>query len=308
MSLIVKKLEEWGPAAAVLAASREMPCVPPRETARLRSWVDAVSDRVHHRELAALICMEGDRPAGLIAYARRGPVVRVGYAHVAGGFEGRLPEMLAGATPFFAPATRVVVDAGPACFSDDPENVAGYAAAGYHRFERARMERLLKATGDDALHQRFHTGPHPDIVALPVNDLPALERLQRAGYAGSPDALLVDDLGNMVTEMLADPWFSAAHSFAVRRDGELHAALYTFLKERTAWIASLCVCPSARGTGLGRHLMLHAMEAFREAGMPRVGLHVTLGNRAAARLYRQVGFRMTGRIGVLYARELTAPE
>lgn len=51
------------------------------------------------------------------------------------------------------------------------------------------------------------------------------------------------------------------------------------------------VIPDERGLGLGRALVLKALEGFRSAGVRRAYLEVTAGNQQAVRLYRQIGFR-----------------
>ncbi len=56
-------------------------------------------------------------------------------------------------------------------------------------------------------------------------------------------------------------------------------------------IQNLGVVPSHRGLGLGRALVHHALEGFRQAGLARAYLEVTADNNRAVRLYREVGFR-----------------
>jgi hypothetical protein len=56
-------------------------------------------------------------------------------------------------------------------------------------------------------------------------------------------------------------------------------------------IQNLGVTPPFRGLGLGRAILLKALDGFRRAGLGRAFLEVTAQNEAAIRLYRQVGFR-----------------
>jgi ribosomal protein S18 acetylase RimI-like enzyme len=56
------------------------------------------------------------------------------------------------------------------------------------------------------------------------------------------------------------------------------------------FIGNLAILPEHRG-GTGRALLLSALWAFREAGIARVSLAVTLANQRAVRLYTSVGFR-----------------
>lgn len=58
-------------------------------------------------------------------------------------------------------------------------------------------------------------------------------------------------------------------------------------------IQNVGVTPAHRGRGLGRALVLKALEGFRLAEMNRVYLEVTAQNTAAIELYRSLGFRVT---------------
>jgi ribosomal protein S18 acetylase RimI-like enzyme len=55
-------------------------------------------------------------------------------------------------------------------------------------------------------------------------------------------------------------------------------------------ITQLCVTPEARGRGLGEALLRAAVGRLADAGAERVGLTVTLSNRAALKLYQHCGF------------------
>jgi RimJ/RimL family protein N-acetyltransferase len=56
-------------------------------------------------------------------------------------------------------------------------------------------------------------------------------------------------------------------------------------------IQNIGVVPAFRGQGLGKALVLRALDGFRRAGLPRAYLEVTAENAGAVRLYRTVGFR-----------------
>jgi ribosomal protein S18 acetylase RimI-like enzyme len=56
-------------------------------------------------------------------------------------------------------------------------------------------------------------------------------------------------------------------------------------------IQNLGVVPGHRGRGLGRALLLQALEGFSRDGLTRVYLEVTAQNDRAVRLYRRLGFR-----------------
>ena len=62
-------------------------------------------------------------------------------------------------------------------------------------------------------------------------------------------------------------------------------------RHRLGAIQNLGITPEHRGLGLGRALLLKALEGFSRHGLGRGFLEVTAQNEAAVRLYRQVGFR-----------------
>jgi ribosomal protein S18 acetylase RimI-like enzyme len=67
-------------------------------------------------------------------------------------------------------------------------------------------------------------------------------------------------------------------------------------------IQNLGVVPEYRGRGLGRALLLRALDGFKKAGLKRARLEVSARNRRAVRLYHESGFIATK---TLY-RELAA--
>ena len=61
----------------------------------------------------------------------------------------------------------------------------------------------------------------------------------------------------------------------------------------SAFVYDVDVTESARGRGIGRALMRHAEAWAREAGYPRLQLHVFGGNEVAIGLYRSLGYTVT---------------
>jgi len=59
---------------------------------------------------------------------------------------------------------------------------------------------------------------------------------------------------------------------------------------RVAHITQLCIAPKARGLGLARSLMHHAMDHLVATGYEAITLTVTEANEAAVRLYKQLAF------------------
>lgn len=57
----------------------------------------------------------------------------------------------------------------------------------------------------------------------------------------------------------------------------------------SAFIKNLCVHPCAQGQGLGRALLLHSFEVFKQRGEPYVDLKVRESNLRARQLYESAG-------------------
>jgi ribosomal protein S18 acetylase RimI-like enzyme len=67
--------------------------------------------------------------------------------------------------------------------------------------------------------------------------------------------------------------------------------LLSEIADRGAWeVAYLGLSPPARGRGLGRAVLAHALEMAAAANVPRLELAVDVRNHPATRLYRLAGF------------------
>jgi ribosomal protein S18 acetylase RimI-like enzyme len=94
--------------------------------------------------------------------------------------------------------------------------------------------------------------------------------------------------------LLRDP----ATEFLVACDGAGEAVAYVQVRYRhSAWVAGVqaeledvFVSPEARGRGVGRRLLTHALARAGERGCRSVGLTTNERNQAALALYERLGF------------------
>lgn len=120
-----------------------------------------------------------------------------------------------------------------------------------------------------------------------ADDLPGIHAIEKASFG--------------------DPWSRAAFAQAMQSP-EVHLAvadpgegapLLGFVALRAvmdeAEILNVAVSPSARGAGVGRALVRHALDRAGEAGAFSVFLEVRPSNVAALALYRSFGFVEVGR-------------
>jgi ribosomal-protein-alanine N-acetyltransferase len=93
---------------------------------------------------------------------------------------------------------------------------------------------------------------------------------------------------------------------AGRQAGALAGYVCFWLAADEVQIANLAVHPANRRRGIGRRLMLHALQAGREAGSRLAVLEVRESNQAARRLYEGLGFRPVGQRPGYYAESREA--
>lgn len=105
---------------------------------------------------------------------------------------------------------------------------------------------------------------------------------------------------------LAEPWSAEtflselaldSRAYVVAHDsrGAFVGYLGCALVGPDAEVQTIAVAPRARGAGLGRQLVEHALEVTRSRGARRLHLEVRADNGDAIRLYRRAGFVEQGR-------------
>jgi GNAT superfamily N-acetyltransferase len=166
-------------------------------------------------------------------------------------------------------------------------------------YKRFRME--IKLAGRD-----LRLPPLPAHYLLIPWDESLLDAFARAKYRSFRDELdasVFPCLGEfegcrrLMSEIVRKPGFlPQATWLGVCSTGGPHRAEYCGTVQGVrdqhglGAIQNLGTVPEHRNLGLGRSLMLMALEGFRKVGVQRVYLEVTAQNQAAIRLYRRIGF------------------
>ena len=88
-----------------------------------------------------------------------------------------------------------------------------------------------------------------------------------------------------------------ASFLAYASGGPIGLILCTRLSPTNGHVCQVSVLPQAQGCGVGRVLMVSALEVFRRAGLSTASLSVTVGNERAQRLYDRLGFTVRKRFG-----------
>lgn len=102
-----------------------------------------------------------------------------------------------------------------------------------------------------------------------------------------------------------DAGLNAPGCFVAERGGEILGYVTTRLDRVNAKgrIPNLAVVESARGLGLGRRLIVHALDYMREEGMKLAQIETMASNAIGQHLYPSCGFEEVGR-QVHYAMRL----
>lgn len=125
-------------------------------------------------------------------------------------------------------------------------------------------------------------------------DLDAIYRLEQLAFSG--DRFSRRQLWHLLNRANAET--RVAEDEAGRLLG--YATVLLRQNSRRARLYSFCVHPEARGSGLGK-LLLVTMEAVaRERGSDVLGLEVRADNRVALGLYRRMGFRLQAWLEAYY--------
>jgi len=112
-------------------------------------------------------------------------------------------------------------------------------------------------------------------------------------YALSP--AFAGDMAVQLAEFRRSGWPGEREGFWVAElDGQVVGGVtLRDLGGGLARLGNLALQPEARGTGAGRRLVEHVLEAAREAGYDRVELFTFSALTDARELYRRAGFQMT---------------
>ncbi|WAS97156.1 GNAT family N-acetyltransferase [Nannocystis punicea] len=92
--------------------------------------------------------------------------------------------------------------------------------------------------------------------------------------------------------------------------GEIEGFTAVHLRQwnRSAELSALFVAPGSRGRGLGRALLVAALDFARDQGVRCLVLETQSTNAPAIRFYRRAGFRFCGVHTALYDPATVAPE
>lgn len=188
--------------------------------------------------------------------------------------------------------------------SDAGDFASIFPAPEFRTFPRLFLECDLSS----AARPRSPVESHDDLpadIALSQwvpQDYQAAGELIHAAYIGHTDSEINDQYRSLhgalrflhnIVRFPGCGVFEPAYSW-VLRDRTSRQPVGLVLASRVgpdvAHITQFCISPRYRERGLGSTLLLHSLQALRDAGFKAITLTVTESNRSAVRLYERFGF------------------
>ena len=177
-----------------------------------------------------------------------------------------------------------------------------FSAEGFQERKRMRMWRSL-----DGYQIQLVRLPEGIQLRPPrMGDEATIAHMIFEHYQGTPDAPIVTSsptqaaaMGRAIFGEQYAP-FDLECSF-IAEDAQKNPVGHIFLgnesteeEAKLVWILDLLVYRHQRGKGLGRGLLVYALNAARTRGYATIGLTVTCDNQQAVHLYRSLGFHERG--------------
>ena len=188
-----------------------------------------------------------------------------------------------------------------------------FLEAGFARHMRLFMECDLGSgpSSMGASSRKTLLPPGYKLIPWSSNYYQAAAELIHASYAGHIDAEINDQYCSLhgslrflhnIVRFPGCGVFDASQSWLLldrATDSLAGMLLCSRVAPEVAHITQLCVLPSARGRGLGRVLLDHAMMQLFDTGFSAITLTVTEANRQAVDLYAASGFRVRYRFDAM---------
>ncbi len=86
--------------------------------------------------------------------------------------------------------------------------------------------------------------------------------------------------------------------FVAELDGQIAGACMAGYDGHRGWLYAVAVDDAYRRQGLGRQLVLHAVERLQHLGCIKINLQIRADNHAVADFYRDLGFKVEDRLSM----------
>lgn len=281
------------------------------------------------RELDGFVAMSGSRTIGLAYYVVEDQRGSIGDIYVARDWRG------AGVDRQLLAAILDELERGPRlrriesqCVSIDNDGAGDlFAARGFDGFERFYMMKDLRQGADD---ERGVASARPAPAAYGLDtadmlvrgwqeaDFAQAARVIHQSYRGRSDSRInrqykteagCAELLTILTDHLwCGDFLPHVSRIAVRRGTRRLAGVLiaSRIAPRVGHIGQVSVHHAVQRQGLGRHLMISALQQFAQYGFHTATLAVTAINEPALRLYESLGFHSIHRFPV-FVKERRSP-
>jgi len=184
---------------------------------------------------------------------------------------------------------------------DGPAVREHFRSLGFRGYDR----QFLYLSVRDAEELSFHEDTSLREVEWDSKWFPAAAGLILESYRGHVDSDISDQyqsqsgavrfLENIIRlrgcgKFMPEASFLVIDGSATERSRLCGMILTTVVSDRIAHITQLCIRPQHQGRGLGRRLIARVVDILRRSGFQGATLSVTISNRTAMELYRNVGF------------------
>ena len=214
---------------------------------------------------------------------------------------------------------------------DEGVNNQVFLNHGFRIYPRLFMECNLRTAGHNHLNGHNGSGGNPSrhAASLPANI--RFQRWEQKFYQASAELIHESYLGN-IDSRINDQYrtlhgslrflhnivrfpgcgvFEETASWMLMDTGTnqmIGLVLCSRVAPTVAHITQLCIAPKARGAGLARSLMQHAMDHLAATGYDGITLTVTELNEAAVRLYDHLSFKTVHRFDAMVSEKPNAAD
>jgi len=132
-----------------------------------------------------------------------------------------------------------------------------------------------------------------------AGDIPALVRLDEAAFQ--------EDLWRNDAESFRRCLNRMPHFIVAERERRIVGYQFSDIQRDKGYLARAAVHPEAQGQRIGVRLVAEAIQFFKSRGIRDIFLNTQSDNLRAQRLYKWLGFRVTGQEAVVLERQIAEP-
>jgi ribosomal protein S18 acetylase RimI-like enzyme len=173
------------------------------------------------------------------------------------------------------------------CFSNNKENIAYYSSKEGFKYDEG-MHIIKKELTEESFH--IIDIEDIDFVKLElIDEEEIIQLIEKQSKVFASSGYSVEDLKELRSE---NQWFS----IAAKHEGEILGNIIIIVKEdesntKYGWVDDLFVSKEGRNRGIGKNLILRALEGLKALNIKESRLEVWSANKRALSVYNSVGYK-----------------